>query len=113
MAQRTPEMLQFLAKQRPQKLFHIVNKLQRFGEGRKVTRVIWKQEDTSINILPSYWTITRVRPDQVEKREGGGDGRGREGFGNLSLHVLLAAGVISLQSLMKGKIWGVFSWRGM
>ena len=70
MAQRTPEMLQYLAKQRPQKLFHILNKLERFGEGRKVTRVIWRQEDTTINVRPSYWTITKVRPDQVDRKGG-------------------------------------------
>ena len=68
-------MLQYLAKQRPQKLFHILNKLKNFGEGRKVTRVIWKQEDTSINVIPSYWTITKVRqPDKVDR---GWEGRVR------------------------------------
>ena len=59
-----PEVLQYMKDQRPLKLFQILNKMGRYGVGRKVTRVIWKQEDTSINV-PSYWTLTKVLPNKV------------------------------------------------
>lgn len=65
MARRTPELLQYLGKQDHQKLFQVLTRLPRFGVGRKFTRVIWRLEDTSIKVRPSYWTITRVVPNKV------------------------------------------------
>lgn len=62
-------LLQYLQGQRPKKLFYILNRLEKFGVGRKVTRVIWKQEqqlqETTGDFQPCYWTITRVVPRQV------------------------------------------------
>ena len=65
MAARTPELLQFLKGQRPQKLFHILNKVEGYGVGRRVTRVIWKQEELSQKKPLSYWTVTKVIPHKV------------------------------------------------
>ena len=65
MVTRTPELVKHLKGQKPQKLFHILNKLEDYGVGRRVTRVIWKQEDLPLNTRPSYWTITRVTPHKV------------------------------------------------
>lgn len=65
MAQRTPELLQYLGKQNPQKLFQLLTRLPGFGVGRKFTRVIWRVEDASSNVQPSYWTITKVVPNKV------------------------------------------------
>ena len=67
MTQRSTELIQYLAKQRPRKLFSILNKVQGHGVGRRVTRVVWKQEEPGLvdAVGPSYWTVTRVRPDQV------------------------------------------------
>lgn len=66
MAQKSVEMVQYLAKQKPKKLFNILNKLERFGVGRRVTRTIYRQEETGPDaVAPCYWTITRVKPDKV------------------------------------------------
>lgn len=65
MAQRSTEVVLFLAKQPPRKLFNILNKLEGYGVGRRVTRIIWKQEEPN-PVGPCYWTITRVRPDKVD-----------------------------------------------
>ena len=66
MAQRSADVVQYLAKQQPKKLFHILNQLKDFGVGRKVTRTIWKQDEPDTLALGScHWTITRVQPDQV------------------------------------------------
>ena len=66
MAQRSVDVVQYLAKQRPRKLFNVLNKLEGHGVGRKVTRSIWRQEDSGPHPLgPCYWTITRVKPDKV------------------------------------------------
>ena len=61
------EILQYLGKQRPRKLFLVLNQLERFGIGRRMTRVIWKQEDASVDVGPCYWTVTRVRPEKVKR----------------------------------------------
>ncbi|CAI8029466.1 28S ribosomal protein S34, mitochondrial [Geodia barretti] len=80
MSQRAAEMVQYLARQRPRKLFNVLNKLEGHGVGRKVTRTIWRQEEAGPDpVAPCYWTITRVKPDQ---------------------------------SLRKGDVWGVLTWRG-
>lgn len=62
MASRTPAVLQFLKNQKPQKLFRVLNKIEGYGVGRRVTRVIWKQEERSPNLPISYWTVTKVIP---------------------------------------------------
>ena len=68
MASKTQELLQYLKNQPPRKLFKILNRLESFGEGRKVTRVIWKTEEhlaNNPNFQLPYWTITRVIPHKV------------------------------------------------
>ena len=68
MSQRAAEMMQYLARQRPRKLFNVLNKLEGHGVGRKVTRTIWRQEEVGPDpVTPCYWTITRVKPDQVKE----------------------------------------------
>ena len=59
------EVVRYLSAQNPKTLFKILNKLPRFGVGRKVTRVCWKIEDQENKVNPPYWTITKVIPDQV------------------------------------------------
>lgn len=66
MAQKSTDVLQYLVKQRPKKLFNILNKLEGHGVGRKVTRTIWRQEEPGSVAKPCHWTISRVKPDQVD-----------------------------------------------
>ena len=68
MSQRTAEVVQYLARQRPRKLFNVLNKLEGYGVGRRVTRTIWRQEEVGADPLgPCYWTITRIKPDKVKE----------------------------------------------
>ena len=68
MAQRSAEVAQYLARQRPRKLFNLLTRLEAHGVGRRVTRTIWRQEESGgpDPVAPCYWTITRVKPDQVK-----------------------------------------------
>lgn len=54
----------------PKKLFKILRQLERYGVGRKVTRLNWpRPRDPALLGLSydptSYWTITRVKPKPV------------------------------------------------
>ena len=60
-------VLRFLSAQNPRSLFKVLNKLPRFGVGRKVTRVCWNVEDRENKINPPYWTITKVLPNEVHR----------------------------------------------
>ena len=54
--------MQYLAKQDARKLFTVLNKLPGFGVGRRVAKVTWKLDEKH---PPSFWTITRVVPNEV------------------------------------------------
>ena len=61
------DVVRFLSAQNPTSLFKVLNKLPRFGIGRKVTRVCWNVEDRENKINPPYWTITKVIPNEVHR----------------------------------------------
>ncbi len=51
--------------QNPTQLFKILNKLPRFGVGRKVTRDVWETTETKRKPTLNYWTIKKVVPHSV------------------------------------------------
>ena len=63
--------LEYLRGQNPRKLFQILSRMESYGVGRKATRVIWKQEEPTLQLDDtqlSYWTITRVTPKKVTQQ---------------------------------------------
>lgn len=59
--------MRYLSAQNARSLFKVLNKLPRFGVGRKVTRTSWTIEDRENAVNPSYWTITKVIPGEVSR----------------------------------------------
>lgn len=59
------DVVRFLSARNPTSLFKVLNKLPRFGIGRKVTRVCWSVEDRENETNPPYLTITKVVPNEV------------------------------------------------
>ena len=88
-------------------LLDILALLPRWGQGCRVTRSIWAHWGAE----NCFWTVTRVLPNQV--RGGGGDSARRSAACSPPLPSRFAQPESHDAPVRRGRIWGVFTWRGV